>query len=232
MASQNALVRIHIAGRWSADDFSQLLRTSNDIYNLSIILSADLLRSHALRDEMFPMDRRKVRKLAARVAPRPWLDVTKISYASPGSIDLLGLAAVVGHVKDFSLGLLDRYQSRDFRKLELKEKQRLAAKAVFDDELERSNKLALVRHAENELTLKTELGRLKVQKRSLENRALDLANMDAEGTFAIKIVQMARENDLTRSQIEKIGTWLDSRAAPVRELAELNQILEVETVKQ
>ncbi len=232
MPSETTLIRFHIAGRWSADDFSHLLRTSNDIYNLSVVLSADLLRDPILRNEMFPMDRRTVRRLAATRVDRPWMDVAKISFASPGFIDLAGLDTVAGHIKDFALGLLDRYQDRPFRRLELQEKLRIADRARFEDESTRNEKLALFRHGEVMRALEITEQRLKLQRRVLKNKELHLRNLDRESDFALKMSKMSKENDLTVEQTEKLGTWIDSRIAPVRELAELKQLVDVQVLSE
>jgi hypothetical protein len=46
------------------------------------------------------------------------LKVRRISYASPGSIDLVGIGAVMGHIKDLVFKLVDRKDTRRKRELE------------------------------------------------------------------------------------------------------------------
>jgi hypothetical protein len=45
------------------------------------------------------------------------LQVLRVSYASPGSIDLVGIGAVVGHIKDFALKLIARQDLKRHREL-------------------------------------------------------------------------------------------------------------------
>src|ERR1019366_1212415 len=111
------VIAVYIAGAWSADDFSQLLRNLEDTYNLSAVLAAGLLGEGHVREQFFPLDRRKVRHLAGQRIEAP-LAVIRLQYASPGSVDLVGLGTLAGHVKEFLLGLLDRYQNRRFRQLD------------------------------------------------------------------------------------------------------------------
>jgi len=59
----------------------------------------------------------QIGSLSALIEPEERLDVRRISYASPGSVDLIGIGAIVGHVKDFTLKLIDRQDSKQQRKL-------------------------------------------------------------------------------------------------------------------
>ncbi len=56
--------------------------------------------------------------LANYFEPDEYLQVHKVQYASPGSIDLAGLGAVVGHVKDFLVRLIELASERRKRELE------------------------------------------------------------------------------------------------------------------
>jgi hypothetical protein len=45
------------------------------------------------------------------------LQVRRVSYASPGSVDLVGIGAVVGHLKDFVLRMIERHDTKRHREL-------------------------------------------------------------------------------------------------------------------
>jgi hypothetical protein len=49
--------------------------------------------------------------------PDERLHIRRINYASPGSIDLVGIGAVVGHIKDFAIKLIERHDSKRGREL-------------------------------------------------------------------------------------------------------------------
>lgn len=54
------------------------------------------------------LDEAQLGRLSQLLEPNERLEVRRINYASPGSADLAGLGAVVGHIKDFVLKLIER----------------------------------------------------------------------------------------------------------------------------
>jgi hypothetical protein len=225
---QQSVIVIYIAGAWSAEDFSQVMRSLNDIYNLSAVLAAGLLRDPEARGRFFGVDRRKVRRLARTRIEAPWLVVRRLHYASPGVADLAGIGTLVGHVKDFLLGILDRFQNRHIRKAELQEKIAHAERAKFETDFERENKLIVARRDEQIYGLELRCREANVLHAEEGNRALMLQNFERETEFAVKMVRLCRENELTPEQMVRVVQWIRSRESPLIELVELNQIVDVQ----
>jgi len=204
------------------------MRSLNDIYNLSAVLTFGLLSDGSFREQFFPIDRRKVRNLATRQLESPWLVVKRIQYGSPGLVDLAGLGTLAGHVKEFLLGLLDRYLNRKIRSVELQERLLLAEKMKFETDLEREQKLAVAHHDEQLHALDIRSREIDLRNLEEKNRQLMIKNFESESEFAAKIVRLCRDNKLTIEQISQLLTWIRSRERPLIELIELNQILEVQ----
>jgi hypothetical protein len=64
-----------------------------------------------------PADESHLARLPALFAAEERLEVRRISYASPGFADLAGIGAVMGHLKDFVLRLIERHDGRRQRDL-------------------------------------------------------------------------------------------------------------------
>lgn len=193
-------IQVHIGGAWSAEDFSHLMRSVNDIYTLSAVLTGDLLRQENNRNRFFPLNRRKVRRLARERLRVPWLSVRRLHYGSPGSIDFTGMGVIAGHVKEFLLAIIDRFASRKFRAIELQENLRLADVARFSDDFDREQKLLEARRTEEIHVVELRLKHEELRRRTEENRTLELANFERESEFAMKVVRLCRENELTLEQ--------------------------------
>jgi hypothetical protein len=63
------------------------------------------------------LDEPHLTRISQVLEPDERLHVRRISYASPGSIDLVGIGAVVGHIKDLVLKLIERHDSKRHREL-------------------------------------------------------------------------------------------------------------------
>lgn len=80
-----------------------------------------------LRRQMFPMpflplssaqiDVTQLSALREYLEPSERLEIRRLNYASPGVSDLAGVGAIVGHVKDFVVKLIDRHDTRRQRDL-------------------------------------------------------------------------------------------------------------------
>jgi hypothetical protein len=80
-----------------------------------------------LRGQMFPtpfptlssaqIDVTQLSALRAFLEPSERLEIRRLNYASPGASDLAGVGAIVGHVKDFVVKLIDRHDTRRQREL-------------------------------------------------------------------------------------------------------------------
>jgi hypothetical protein len=79
------------------------------------------------------------------IRPEEGLDIRRIRYASPGSADLVGIGAVVGHVKEFVLRLIER---RDFRR----------QRELSDEKAELENERIRVENARSFVALAREVG--------------------------------------------------------------------------
>jgi hypothetical protein len=63
------------------------------------------------------LDDAQLSRLSQLIDPDERIQIRRITFASPGSIDLIGLGAVIGHLKDFVLGLIERSDSKRRREL-------------------------------------------------------------------------------------------------------------------
>jgi hypothetical protein len=63
------------------------------------------------------LDTTQLQRLPDFFEPDERLEVRRVSYASPGSLDLAGIGAVVEHVKDFVLKLIERRDNKRQRTL-------------------------------------------------------------------------------------------------------------------
>jgi len=64
------------------------------------------------------LDEAQLSRLFRFLEPEERLEVRRISYASPGFSDLVGIGTVVGHIKEFILKLGERRDSRRHRELD------------------------------------------------------------------------------------------------------------------
>jgi hypothetical protein len=62
-------------------------------------------------------DEAQFARLSQWIQPEERLDVRRIDYASPGSADLVGIGAIVGHLKDFMLKMIERQDLKRQREL-------------------------------------------------------------------------------------------------------------------
>lgn len=104
--------RIRIDGAWSAKEMGELFASLDAIYK-------DISRFHSLQfyrevakqsNDPLPVGNSDGRDLL--------LKVTQVSYSSPGWADFLGAGEVMGHLKDFVLGIIDRILERKDRALD------------------------------------------------------------------------------------------------------------------
>lgn len=113
-------IRLRIDGSWSAKEMADLFQSCDTIYRQLAQLHSRTLFNEVLQQTENPQStgnhdgRDKV------------LQVTSVSYSSPGWADFLGAGELVGHLKEFLLGLLDRViekrdreQGRQLRQAEI-----------------------------------------------------------------------------------------------------------------
>lgn len=209
-----------------------MMRSMNDIYNLVGVFYGGALRNVQTRLELFPPDRRKIRRLAALRFEQPWMNVVRIQYASPGALDVAGIGTLAGHVKEFLLGIIDRWQTKSLRRVELQQKLLQAESMRFQNDHERERNLALVRREEELHTVELTSRKAEVREKEAEAQALAIANFEQASKFAAGIVGMSRDVGLNPAQVLKLATLVASRESPVRELVELGQIVDVKEKDQ
>jgi hypothetical protein len=67
-----------------------------------------------------PLDDAQLSRISQLVYPNEHIQIRRINFSSPGSIDLIGIGAVVGHLKDLFLKLVERRDSKRHRELGVK----------------------------------------------------------------------------------------------------------------
>ncbi len=106
------IFRIHIASTWSASEMAELFKSAEIIYTqFTRFHSSELYRKIAQQQNQPETSGNSDGKGSL-------LMVRRVSFSSPGWIDLAGLGEVIGHVKDLILGLTDRIIERQDREQE------------------------------------------------------------------------------------------------------------------
>lgn len=134
------VLRLQVEGTWTPGEMGQLLTHLHDLYDLRL-----LFEPHERRDgrelwwtwwEVYfyriPFFHRQVTKnilltllgektpfspIRGMILPKHQLSLAYVKYGSPGSIDVLGLGQIIGHVKDLVVKLIDHFSSRELRQL-------------------------------------------------------------------------------------------------------------------
>ncbi|MCA9306425.1 MAG: hypothetical protein KDA16_07820 [Phycisphaerales bacterium] len=147
MNTEQRIMRCHIEGSWTAKDMAESLIAFRTLYNLRLglqIIAEDYRDMEEFYFELrhFPPFRRRLKgrrphplmmqtllsssftlptvnpeHIARLLLPQEELLVRRIEYASPGFKDLAGLGEIVGHIKDFTLRLIEHFSSRKSRNL-------------------------------------------------------------------------------------------------------------------
>jgi hypothetical protein len=115
------IVRLHIDGHWSAREFGELLLYEKDL----LPLVQRYVKRHRFLPPPFlpwlptiPTNSDDLIRLSRFLYPAEVLTVRRIRYGSEGTKDLAGLGAIVGHIKDLIIHLVDLHVNRDRRRLE------------------------------------------------------------------------------------------------------------------
>jgi hypothetical protein len=134
------LLRLNVGGKWSARQVSRGIAAIDDLYNLRLLLQLvyedvpEIVRKNLSRHGRFPdpflefpywrlgFQGIQPDKVLRLVEPSERLMARRLDYASPGMFDLAGLGAIVGHIKDGMMRLVDIYVSRPQRKNENEER--------------------------------------------------------------------------------------------------------------
>ena len=138
------------------------MRSMEDIYNLVAILGSSRTRDQDPIGEMFPINRRKMRRIALNIKGIA-ITCPRISYSSPGFADILGVAKAVGQLKDFVIAVTDRALGTR-RRLE-NEARRIAN--------ENSSDLRFMeQHRESVFDMEQKVRNLEIERKQLENLQL------------------------------------------------------------
>lgn len=183
MDKSRRILRLDLDGGWSAEELGRVLVNLSDLYNLRLFLELlrediqewaryfpDLLdfppfARHRLRQHPYrpwfplwqglpPLDDSCLSRLSELIAPEERLKVWRVEYASPGFSDLAGLGAVIGHLKDFILKLIER---RDGRR----------SRALSEERAELENESLRIQNARNLVALGRDLGYSETEMRTL-----------------------------------------------------------------
>lgn len=151
MDDRQLTLRISVDGKWTADDMAQSFAAIRDLYLMRLAIEA--LSEQAIEVDAYlrmkfppqyrlrramnlfvmsgmagwietpPLDTDRLTRLCDVLAPGRQLQVKRVEYASPGIKDLVGVGAVVGHIKDFIVFLVEHYRSREARQLDNEERR-------------------------------------------------------------------------------------------------------------
>jgi hypothetical protein len=224
--------RIRINGYWTALDFATLMRSLEDIYNLTAILSSRNFYRYELAYRMFPIDRRTIRRLALEVVHNPPLMVPQFRYASPGFADLLGAGKALKQLKEFLFGVTDRILESKGRGLDNEAKRLANEKAEAELNRFKDDSAAVLRHENHSRALSIQERQLRNQLLAEEVHASRLRNIDMEiSVFSSSLSKLMDQRELSADQQGQIIHWIGSRAHPIAELAENGKIEGVEDVE-
>jgi hypothetical protein len=116
-----------------------------------------------------PLDDAHLARVSQVLEPDERLHVRRVSYASPGSIDLVGIGAVVGHIKDFMLKPIERHDSKRHRELS-------------DEREELDNERLRLENARTFVALARDLGYTEVEVRRL------VSYVDDKQQFFVQVI--------------------------------------------
>ena len=177
------ILRLELDGRWTADEFGTVLINLADLYSLRLILEIlneesktwsrhypkfwdelPRIRQRLPSDPyLFPfsywptlpsLDETFTSRASQFIGPRSRLMVRRVEYASPGLADLAGIGAIVGHLKDFVLKLIERHDTKRSREL-------------ADEKAEIENQAARIQNAKEFVALAKSLGYANSEIRDL-----------------------------------------------------------------
>ena len=187
MNQSTQILRVNLEGRWQVREFGLFLFAVSDLYNLRLLLEVmreeqeKLERDYREFWDWPPLPTRLKRGLF--IKPLPSFDFTyselyqihryitddeqlkirRLEYASPGSSDLVGIGAIVGHVKDFTQRLIERRDAK---------RQREASVAKTEAEtrrIEAETEGIRIDNARKFLELERDRFLTEMQKRTLMN---------------------------------------------------------------
>jgi hypothetical protein len=146
MDESRRVIRFKVDGRWTASEFAELFKSLSDLYSLGFLLEVvaqevrDLerfydevtgrparFRKTRMRRRSWPLvgipnppslDEILFGDLSTLLHPDEQLAVYRLRYGSPGFGDFAGIGEAVGHVKDFTLKLIERHDSKRHRQLQ------------------------------------------------------------------------------------------------------------------
>jgi hypothetical protein len=139
-------MRIEMDNKWSATELGSMLTSLSDLYSLRLILDSirkghEMWESIARKFPPLPSTQKSLKEslmqsikdLTFKLSPTrisdrsPFsdylnpdelLEVRRVKYSSPGVTDLTGVGAIVGHLKDFILRLIEHRSTEPQRNLE------------------------------------------------------------------------------------------------------------------
>lgn len=121
------LMRIRIEGRWTVNDYSILFGAIDRFYLFfSLVRIADFALSSSanMSDEIIDddslFDFEGLIDIHESLASGDGLFVKRISYASPGSIDLVGVGQLIGHLKDLLIKIIEIFTLHGERRARVK----------------------------------------------------------------------------------------------------------------
>lgn len=183
MNTEERIMRCEIEGSWTAKDMAESLLSFRDLYSLRLgleVVAEDQRDLEEMFFEMrhFPPFRRRLKtrrlhpllfesllagyslstgdpvRIANLIYPHEELKVRRIEYSSPGFKDLAGFGEIIGHIKDFSLKLIEHFSNKRSRDLK-------------DDEQELRNQSLRIQNAREFVSLARECGFDEPQIREL-----------------------------------------------------------------
>jgi hypothetical protein len=146
MDESRSILRLKLDGMWSAEELGRILVSLSDLYALRLfleLLREDTIEWMRYLPEFGrfrlslrgpskrrpfpapflywpsppPLSEGDLSRISQIVEPEMRMEIRRINYASPGIADLAGVGAVIGHVKDFVLKLIERKDQRRSREL-------------------------------------------------------------------------------------------------------------------
>jgi hypothetical protein len=134
-------LRFEIDGEWSAAEMALFLGDLNALYVIRFLLENEELRRENLFGPWWPyggwtpagpepFSATELRETASRAWQFPILRVSRVEYGSLGSIDILGIGSIVGHILQFVTRVIEIRSTREDRTLD-REAKRIANARAF-----------------------------------------------------------------------------------------------------
>ncbi len=221
-------LRITIDGLWTAADFAECFRSTEDIYNLFTAMDGGFFRARRVDFPLSRLDRRALRSFLIDPLEQAPLRVAQVRYGSVGTILIAGFGSIGGLTAAFAF-LLNRKEESRGRKLDNDLKD-------FNLQQQRRDRAYLEERREIENGIKDGKARAELTSLQLDNvqkttalhgQSLNLTQHDL--THLLRDAGIATRRGKA-DENEMIFRWLENKMLPLSDMVNRGKIIRAEAL--